>query len=394
MRSISIIVIAAALAIAGFHLLVDAKLPHARAEAAVIEVRVLDQERFYAQTLQQIGAEHRAPQFPTVADPSLNEWLRSSSNVLSERGDLDTRDLLDQLGSDLPQMASASACVAYATSVESLSQSLADWATQIDPSFNQFATYVFADGSSQRIGCAAVAVNRLNRFDPEKVNRGERSFYSICRLCERAHLGTIEQSYGAASLTCPHCQGTYELLAFKVGGEVCRANELLTGWAPAARIPPPRSRVHEMILVWQAVLDRVRYAKDLEGLRGSLDSWQLAEQTWNNKNGDCEDSSILLADWLIERGFDARVVIGTTDTLEGHAWCVVNLEGTTYLLETTDANPDMRNLPYAATLAPHYRPRFQFNRRSVFFRRDESTAPRYWSTRSWLQIDAGSGASG
>jgi predicted transglutaminase-like cysteine proteinase len=387
LRSISIIVIAAALAIAGFHLLVEAKLPHAGAEAAVIEVRVLDQARFYAQTLEQIGTKHSAPQFPPVADPSLNEWLRSSSSDLSSQGDLATRRLLDQLGSDLPQVGSATACVAYAGSVESLSESIATWAGQIGPTFNQFATHVFADEGSQQVGCAAVAVIRLSRFDPENINRGEKSFYSTCRLCGRSHIGSIEQTYGAASLTCPHCQGAYELLAFKVGGKVCRATELLTGWAPPTRIPKSRSKVDEMLLIWKAVLDRVRYSKDLQGLHGNLDTWQLADETWRYKNGDCEDSSILLADWLIGRGFDARVVIGTTDKREGHAWCVVNLEGTTYLLETTDANPDIRNLPYAAALARHYLPRFQFNRRSVFFRRDESPAPRYWSSKSWLQID-------
>lgn len=355
---------------------------------ASVEVRILDQTRFYAQTLAQIGAEHSAVTFPPVADASLSEWLRQSSSVSGGDRNLNTRDLLEQLGSDLPQVGSATACVAYASSVESLSRSVAEWVTEAGPSFNQFATHVFADAGSQLIGCAAVAVQRLNPFDPEMINGGEKSFSSSCRLCGRIHIATIEQTYGAAALTCPHCHSAYDLLAFKVGGKVCRANELLTGWAPPARIPRVTSKIQEMLLIWKAVLDRVRYSKDLQGLHRNLDTWQLAAETWQYKNGDCEDSSILLTDWLIERGFDARVVIGTTDELEGHAWCVVNLEGTTYLLETTGATPDMRNLPYAAARSHFYRPRFQFNRNSIFFRRDEGSAPRYWSTSSWLQIDA------
>ncbi|MFT5854824.1 MAG: putative transglutaminase-like cysteine proteinase, partial [Verrucomicrobiales bacterium] len=128
--------------------------------------------------------------------------------------------------------------------------------------------------------------------------------------------------------------------------------------------------------------------KDFEGISGNLDTWQLADETWKFKNGDCEDSSILLADWLISSGFDARVVIGTTDRLEGHAWCVVYLEGATYILETTKARPDLGNLPYASSLRPRYIPRYQFNRESVFYLKDGEKSPRYWSSAAWIQIDA------
>jgi predicted transglutaminase-like cysteine proteinase len=354
-------------------------------ENAVLD---LDQIRFYARTVEQIETGAKPTKFPPVADRSLSDWLASSTSMVSAGGAVATEALLEKLSSDLPQISSATACVVYAGSVESLSQSIAGWASDIEPSFNRFATHVFTDPGSKQIGCAAVAIERLKHFSPANINAGEKSFYSRCRLCNGAHIGTIEQSYGAAALNCPHCGRAYELLAFKPDGNICRANELLEGWAPAVRLPKFKTEFEEMMFVWRKVLNHVRYAKDLQGLRGNLDTWQLASDTWKYKNGDCEDSTILLADWLIARGFDARVVIGTTATGEGHAWCVVSLNGATYLLETTEAIPDLKNPPYAATLGNRYIPRYQFNRDSIFYRTGQTKNPRYWSSKSWLQIDA------
>jgi predicted transglutaminase-like cysteine proteinase len=386
MKSLPITIAALAIGVAGFYWL-GADFTSPGDKAVSVATRNLDQSQFYDQTLERISPVGGNGRFEPVADRPLAKWLAESAMLAQIEGGLATEALLEKLSTELPQISSATACVAYAGGVESLSESIAGWASELDPSFSALATYVFADRGGKQIGCAAVAVERLRRFSPDLVNRGEKSFYSICRLCNRSHIGSVEQSHGAAALTCPHCRQAYVLLAFKLDGDVCHASDLLTGWTPPVRLPSSRSKLQEMITIWKAVLDHVRYAKDLNGIRGNLDTWQLARETWDYKNGDCEDSSILLADWLIARGFDARVVIGTTDKGEGHSWCVVALDGTSYILETTGARPDLKNPPYAARLSKRYNPRFQFNRNSVFYRRDDSRNPRYWSNKSWYRID-------
>ena len=387
MKSLPFSLAALAVGLLSFYWIGLNRSPGARAGKISIATKDLDQVQFYDQTLKQIEPISGASRFDSKADRPLTQWLEQSASTAGTDGALATELLLEKLSTELPQISSATACVAYSGGVGSLSESIAGWASQLDPSFSAFATYIFADSSGRQIGCAAVAVERLRRFSPDLVNRGEKSFYSICRLCNRSHIGSVEQTHGAAALTCPHCSQAYALLAFKLNGDVCHASDLLKGWTPPVRIPANQSKLEEMFYIWKAVLNRVRYAKDLEGLNGNLDTWQLADETWDYKNGDCEDSSILLADWLIARGFDARVVIGTTDEREGHSWCVVALDGTTYILETTGAKPDIKQPPYAAKLGRRYLPRFQFNRDSVFYLREASARPRYWSTKSWYRID-------
>lgn len=56
------------------------------------------------------------------------------------------------------------------------------------------------------------------------------------------------------------------------------------------------------------------------------DVWQLPAELIRHRSGDCEDFAILVVDWLLEKGFDARVVTGYMDSVNannGHAWAVV-----------------------------------------------------------------------
>jgi hypothetical protein len=103
-------------------------------------------------------------------------------------------------------------------------------------------------------------------------------------------------------------------------------------------------------------LDHVQYGPSM------ADVWQNSEQAYYYGHGDCEDHALLLADWLIGLGYEARVVIGQI-AAGGHAWVVVFLNGSEYILEATDKRrPSSINDFILASRATDYRPRLQFDR--------------------------------
>ncbi|MEO0369628.1 MAG: transglutaminase-like domain-containing protein [Pseudomonadota bacterium] len=119
--------------------------------------------------------------------------------------------------------------------------------------------------------------------------------------------------------------------------------------------------------VWQplAVLGmRKRYMFD-HHLYGNekIDVWQNSYQAFLQSHGDCEDHALLLADWLIGLGFDARVVVGEIANQGGHAWVILIADGREYVLEaTTKRVPKNINDFMLASRAIDYLPHIQFNR--------------------------------
>lgn len=90
--------------------------------------------------------------------------------------------------------------------------------------------------------------------------------------------------------------------------------------------------------------------------------WQNSAQAYVALRGDCEDHAILLADWLISEGVDARVAVGRYKD-GGHAWVVAIQEGKEYLLEATDKRKHKSWNHYPlASLASDYHPKYMFNR--------------------------------
>lgn len=71
------------------------------------------------------------------------------------------------------------------------------------------------------------------------------------------------------------------------------------------------------------------------------DAWQTSRYTYRHRKGDCEDHSILLADWFSSMGYDARVVIGNYHW-SVHAWVILFIEGKEYLIEATKKNREKR----------------------------------------------------
>ena len=126
------------------------------------------------------------------------------------------------------------------------------------------------------------------------------------------------------------------------------------------------------------VLDHVQHGP------GMTDIWQNSEQAYYYGHGDCEDHAVLLADWLIGLGYDARVVIGEIPQ-GGHAWVVLFIEGKTYVLEATDKRrPTSVHDFIPAARATQYRPRMQFNR-TEFWENTGSTMTVDYRGAKWLR---------
>jgi hypothetical protein len=115
-----------------------------------------------------------------------------------------------------------------------------------------------------------------------------------------------------------------------------------------------------------SLAQRKTYQTDELQYSGRMELWQNSAQAWQLLRGDCEDHAILLADWLISEGIDARVVVGKYGT-EGHAWVVAFRQDQAFLLEATDkrVGKSWNHYPLAS-LNKNYFPELMFNRDSFW----------------------------
>ncbi|MFD1215875.1 MULTISPECIES: transglutaminase-like domain-containing protein [Microbulbifer] len=129
---------------------------------------------------------------------------------------------------------------------------------------------------------------------------------------------------------------------------------------------------------------RKEYQYDHLQYSGLADIWQTSRQAYYQKRGDCEDHAILLADWLINLGVDARVALGTYKG-EGHAWVIAVVNDTEYLLEATSKRrqSSWQAMPLAA-LAEGYEVEFQFNR-DFFWAKTTSAPTRTYRGKHWVR---------
>ena len=131
---------------------------------------------------------------------------------------------------------------------------------------------------------------------------------------------------------------------------------------------------------------RKRYEFDRIQYSGLADVWQNSRQAFYYTRGDCEDHSIILADWLISMGLDARVVLGSLNG-QGHAWVILIKDGKEYLLEAT-AKRKVRSLNSfpLARMIRGYNPQYQFNRDHFWLNAGNALTTRYsgnhWKLKS------------
>ncbi len=152
------------------------------------------------------------------------------------------------------------------------------------------------------------------------------------------------------------------------------ANSYLVGYQPF--------RTNRVWVPLYTLALRKRYEYDHLQYSGLKEVWQNSQQAYYYTRGDCEDHAIILADWLIAMGLDARVVLGTYKK-SGHAWVVFVINGKEYLLEATSKKRirSMGAIP-AAALMVDYHPAYQFNRDKFWVNTGSQFTTRY-TGRPW-----------
>jgi hypothetical protein len=143
-------------------------------------------------------------------------------------------------------------------------------------------------------------------------------------------------------------------------------------------------RTEQLWVPLYTIAHKLEYQRDHLQYPGLNEVWQSSRQAFYNTRGDCEDHALILADWMIAMGYDARVVLGDFDG-EGHAWVVVFLDGQEFVLEATSKRKKMNWSQYPlASLQTEYQPEYMFNRSFFWTNRGSKFTTRY-SGSQWLR---------
>ena len=152
-------------------------------------------------------------------------------------------------------------------------------------------------------------------------------------------------------------------------------NGYLNGYTPY--------KIDSVFIPLEFVRTKVKYQLDRFGYDNRPEVWQTAKQTLSMHHGDCEDHAIVLADWLIGLGYDARVVSGEVkfpaQKRGGHAWVVLFKNNKEYILESTKKTK-WNLLPLASSL-PYYFPKYMFNRNYFWTNQGSVYTTKYSSTK-------------
>ena len=179
-----------------------------------------------------------------------------------------------------------------------------------------------------------------------------------------AHLSALRNTsyvvpFGARSI------GVFSMSAPSITGEHQLVNTYLEGYYPYT--------VENPMIPLYVLAQRKQYQLDAQQYSGREEVWQTSREAFAFTRGDCEDHALILADWLIAMGEDARVVLGDYRG-GGHAWVVMIKDGKEFLLEATKKSGLSRTKPYPlAVLHSDYHPRVMFNRYDFW----ENTGSKY-----------------
>lgn len=320
-------------------------------------------------------------------DAELETWMRTYTESI-KADDLD--GFITMLQNQQPRYFQVRVGSARAKALRDLAEQFQDFAKQVEPQNEHMGVLVRRQPTGFGYEAILVTGQRLVDFSPEALNAHRAdTFFSICPHCKHPHACKATIAQRGINLDCPSCGRDYGVLAPDEKGRFRFVNEYLMGYQPPARYSEEGSRLHEMFTIWAAVVNNCTYTKDTNDKQLNRDAWQTAVETITRGRGDCEDSSILLADWLMARGFTARVVLGRYGDLGQHAWVVAKVDGIDYLLESTEGHPSPDKPPYISDVGGRYVPETLFDRDAIYVRSNptDHSGTDYWSSKTWVRID-------
>jgi predicted transglutaminase-like cysteine proteinase len=316
-------------------------------------------------------------------DTGLQEWLATRTGQDTQ----DMHALIQDAQSAFPEYQQMAALQTWRATEDELAAALEAWPEMSEPAYTHLAVKVHPSwGNLGWHGCVVVG-QKLPAFTPEALGKSETSlFYTVCALCARKQACEIPRQTRSLCLECGGCKRTYAMIASGSDGQYRYVNEFLEGYEPPAMYPEGQPRLSELMIIWRTVSAGCQYVRDTG--TDDHDAWQTARETQALGRGDCEDSAILLADWLLARGFEARVALGRYAERGGHAWVVVRLEGEEYLLEATEGSTGARKAPLLSEVGARYVPEFLFDR-EAFYTRVQPLARwngDFWSDKTWMRV--------
>lgn len=320
-------------------------------------------------------------------DAELETWLESQFPTMV----LDDPARLTHLAQEaVPRYLQVSICTASGPTLRALLDQFHDYTQKSSSEMTHLACAVRRSVGGLAYQALLIVGQRLENFSPEIIATSDAdAFFSVCPHCQHPHIVRVSKQQNSLGLECPQCRRTYAVVAADSKGRYRYVNEFLTGYAPPAVFSKDQSRVHELFTIWSAVHANCVYTKDPGAKKEATDSWQDSLETQQISKGDCEDSAIFLCDWLLSRGFQARVALGRYGDMGGHAWVVVKLDDKEYLLESTEGRPDPSNPPLASKVGSRYVPEVMFDRFALYVRSTPGQTWKgdYWSSKYWTRVE-------
>ena len=331
-------------------------------------------------------------------DEPIQSFLETFVHSHPDPREIELDEVFDAIQTEFPGAQYLAANLITSNNRDELLSKLTGWTAVANPDFDSINTTVFHAGT--RLGALGVMSRRIPQFTLREANEGGGRFFNRCPHCEVIHALELDRETRTLILSCPHCELPFDVLAAGTGGVMKRASEYLEGFTLEAvgKKAENQSDEDKVVALWGLVADRCEYQLDQDRSFGKVpgdsspspgEVWKTSRETWNEAAGDCEDTSILLADVLIGAGFDARVAIGWNGNIGQHAWVVVRLGERQYILESTlQKKIERSDLAAIEDASAFYQPEQLFDRDMIYYimARPDHFRVDYFSRDLWKPV--------